>query len=84
MYISGMLSGFATLENPPVLSIMLLCIVGIHGCTEESTGISSDGLQSTIATPNNRHAISTTEESSAAGRHDVIIMFMYLITLEIR
>ena len=83
MYISGMLSGFATLENPPDLSIMLLCIVGIHGCTEESTGISSDGLQSTIATPNNSHAISTIEESSA-GRHDVIIMLRYLITLEIR
>ena len=83
MHISGMLSGFAPSENSPDLSIILLCIVGVDGCTEESTGISSDGLQSTIATPSDIHATGTTEESSAAGRN-YVIMFRYRITLEIR
>ena len=57
-------------ENSTSFSIMLLCIVGVDGCTEQSTGISSGGFQSTIATP--RHTTSHREESSLEGRQNVI------------
>ena len=70
-------------ENANEFSITLLCIVGVDGCTEQSTGISSGGLHSTIATPTVGHTTSPREESSIEGRHDVILLIRYHSILEI-
>ena len=70
-------------ENASEFSITLLCIVGVDGCTEQSTGISFGGLHSTIATPSVRHTTSPREESSLEGRHDGILLIRYNSILEI-
>ena len=79
--ISGMVSDATT--SPPDLSITLLCIVGVDGCTEQSTGVSSGGFLSTIATPTARHTTTTRDESSEPGRHNFLIILTYHIILDL-
>ena len=61
----------------------LLCIVGVDGYTEQSTGIFSSGFLSTIATPTARLTTTTRDESSAPGDHGVIIILRSHIILEL-
>ena len=74
--------------EPVDLTILLVCFVGVNNCTEQSTGISSIGDQTTSATPSTpsvMHTTGATSEVTSAGKHGRLdTLCLYGNTLEIQ